>query len=85
MARRRYGAGAVKRRADGRWEGQLRLPDGTRRYVYAADQRQLVSRLQAERWRIANWIPRKANGLTLGEYLPVWLEVCRGRLRPQDL
>jgi hypothetical protein len=83
MARRRYGAGAVKRRLDGRWEGQLRLPDGRRQYVYAADQRQMVSRLQEERWRIAAGIPRKATGLTLGEYLPEWLEVCRGRLRPK--
>jgi integrase len=83
MARRRYGAGAVKRRSDGRWEGQLRLPDGRRQYVYAADQRQVVSRLQEERWRIANGIPRKATGLTLGQYLPEWLEVCRGRLRPK--
>lgn len=83
MARRRYGAGAVKRRSDGRWEGQLRLPDGRRQYVYAADQRQVVSRLQEERWRTAAGIPRQANGLTLGEYLPEWLEVCRGRLRPK--
>ena len=83
MARRGHGAGTVKRRADGRWEGQLRLADGTRRYVYAADQRQLVSKLQEKRWRIASGIPRRATGLNLGTYLPEWLEVCRGRLRPK--
>jgi hypothetical protein len=33
--------------------------------------------------RIAIGIPRSANGLTLGEYLSEWLEVCRRRLRPK--
>ncbi|MEP7104972.1 MAG: hypothetical protein ABI838_03895, partial [Chloroflexota bacterium] len=42
-----------------------------------------MTRLQEERWRIASGIPRRASGLTLGEYLPEWLEVCRGRLRPK--
>ena len=85
MARRRYGEGAVKQRSDGRWEGQLRLADGSRRYVYAAGRRELVSRLQEEHWRIANGIPRKAHGLALGEHLNEWLKVCRGRLRAKTL
>ena len=69
MTRRRYGSGSVTLRSDGRWEGQLRLPNGARRFVYGRDRRQLVARLQEERWRIAAGIPRRANGLTLGEYL----------------
>jgi len=83
MGRRRYGLGAVRRRSDGRWEGQLRLADGARRYVYARNRDELITQLQEERWRIANGIPRKASSLTLGQYLPEWLEVCRGRLRPK--
>jgi len=75
--------GAVKRRSDGRWEGQLRLADGARRYVYAHNRDELITQLQEERWRITNGIPRKATGLTLSQYLPEWLEVCRGRLRPK--
>ncbi len=38
---RRHGSGAVKRRSDGRWEGQLRLADGSRKYVYARSRREL--------------------------------------------
>jgi integrase len=83
MARRRYGSGSVTLRSDGRWEGQLRLPNGSRRFVYGRDRRQVVARLQEERWRIAAGIPRRVSGLTLGEYLPEWLEVCRKRLRPK--
>jgi integrase len=81
MPRWRYGSGTVTLRSDGRWEGQLRLPDGSRRFVYPRDRRELIARLREARWRIASGIPRKATGLTLGEYLPEWLEVCRGRLR----
>jgi hypothetical protein len=83
MARRRYGSGSVTLRSDGRWEGRIRLPDGSRRFLHGRNRRQLVTRLQDERWRIDAGIPRSANGLTLGEYLPEWLEVCRRRLRPK--
>ncbi len=46
---RRHGSGAVKRRSDGRWEGQLRLADGSRKYVYVRNRRELITRLQEER------------------------------------
>jgi integrase len=83
MGRRRHGSGGIRQRADGRWEAALRLADGSRRSLYGRNRDQLVAQLQEERWRIANGIPRKANGLALGEYLTEWLEVCRGRLRPK--
>ena len=83
MARRRYGSGAVKQRSDGRWEGQLRLSDGSRKYVYAHSRDQLVARLQEERWRLAYGIPVRARGLSLTDYLQQWLDVARTRLRPK--
>ena len=83
MGRRRYGSGGIRQRADGRWEAALRLADGSRRSLYGRNRDQLVAQLQEERWRLANGIPRKASSLTLGQYLPEWLEVCRGRLRPK--
>lgn len=57
MGRRRHGLGAVKRRSDGRWEGQVRLPDGSRKYVYARNRDEVIRRLQDQRWRIAAGIP----------------------------
>ena len=83
MGRRRYGSGGIRQQPDGRWEGSLRLADGSRRSLYGRNRDQLVARLQEERWRIASGIPRKANCLTLAEHLSEWLELCRGRLRPK--
>jgi hypothetical protein len=71
MARRRYGSGGVKQRADGRWEGRLCLADGTRRSIYARSREHLVARLQEERWRLAWGIPVRAKGLLLSEHLLV--------------
>lgn len=79
---RRYGSGGVRRRSDGRWEGQLRLADGTRKYVYARNRRELITRLQEERWRLACGLPVRARGLSLAAYAAQWLEVMRCRLRP---
>jgi integrase len=83
MARRRYGSGTVTKRPDGRWEGQIRLTDGSRRFVYARDRRELITRLQEERWRLACSIPVRAKGLLLRDYFEQWLEVMRCRLRPK--
>jgi hypothetical protein len=57
MARRKNGTGSVFLRGDGRWEAQLRLPDGRRKCVYAQTRRQVVSRLRETRWELANGLP----------------------------
>ena len=75
MARRRYGSGAAKQRSDGRWEGRIRLSDGSRRYVYARSRDQLAARLQEERWRLACGIPVRARGLSLAD-LPAAVARC---------
>jgi integrase len=67
---------------DGRWEGQLRLADGSRKYIYARNRRELITRLQEERWRLASGMPVRARGLTLADYATQWLDVMRSRLRP---
>lgn len=83
MSRRRYGTGAIKLRSDGRWEGQLRLAGGARRYVYAHTRADVVARLREERWRLAYGIPVRARGLQLGAFLQEWLAVTRSRVRPR--
>ena len=69
MARRQYGSGSVTLRSDGRWEGRIRLPDGSRQFLYGRDRRQLVTRLQEERWRIAAGIQRVAGELVFPNLL----------------
>jgi len=83
MARRRQGSGDVRLRPDGRWEGRLWLADGGRKSVYARSRRELVSRLQEERWRLACGIPVQSRGLLLGQFFEQWLEVTRTRVRPR--
>jgi len=78
---RRHGSGGVRRRSDGRWEGQLRLADGSRKFIYARNRRELITRLQEERWRLASGMPVRARRLTLADYPTQWLEVMRSRLR----
>ncbi|MDQ6878929.1 MAG: hypothetical protein M3082_14810 [Candidatus Dormibacteraeota bacterium] len=50
MARRNRGLGAVFLRADGRWEGQIRIGGGRRRSFYARTRRDLVHKLADARW-----------------------------------
>jgi integrase len=83
MTKRRYGTGAIKLRSDGRWEGQLRLAGGARKYVYARNRSDVVVRLHEERWRLANGIPMPSRGLLLGPFLCEWLAVTRSRVRPR--
>lgn len=58
MVRRRRGEGAVYRRQDGRWEAQLRLPDGRRKSIYASTRGLVafttcVTQRQACFWQVA--------------------------------
>ena len=78
-----YGSGTVKLRSDGRWEGQLRLAGGARKYVYARSRADVVVRLREERWRLDFGIPVRAQGLLLGTYIKEWLAVTRSRVRPR--
>lgn len=57
MARRRWGQGAVYLRADGRWEGQLRLPDGNRKPVYEPTEMEVIDKLADAGWRAAQGLP----------------------------
>lgn len=84
MAKRRYGLGAITYRKDGRWEGRIRLADGSRHSVYARDRLRVITRLREERWQLEYGIPLPARGLLLG-VLHQWLEVIRTRVRQRTL
>ncbi len=82
MARRNRGLGAVFLRADGRWEGQIRIGGGRRRSFYAHTRRDLVHKLADARWALGEGLPVSARTQSLRAYLEYWLIVCRTRLRP---
>jgi hypothetical protein len=82
MGRRARGHGAVYLRTDGRWEGQLRLPAGGRKSVYARTRRDLLRKLREASWMLAQGLPVSSRNQTLSEFLAVWLDVARHRVRP---
>jgi hypothetical protein len=81
MAKRTYHTGAVYQRGDGRWEGQLRTPDGRRKSVYAYTRRDVLARLREAHWAVAQGLPVSSNNQTLSEFLDIWLKLSSHRLR----
>jgi hypothetical protein len=69
MAKRTYNTGAVYRRSDGRWEGQLRTPDRRRKSVYAYTRRDALARLREAQWAVAQGLPVSSRNQTLAEFL----------------
>ena len=82
MGKRARGQGAVYLRADGRWEGQLRLPVGGRKSVYARTRRDLLRKLREASWMLAQGLPVSSRNQTVNQFLVAWLEVARHRVRP---
>jgi integrase len=82
MGKRANGQGAVYLRGDGRWEGQLRLPAGGRKSVYARTRRDLLRKLREANWMLAQGLPVSSRNQTLSTFLASWLEVARHRIRP---
>lgn len=80
MARRDYGDGSLyQRKSDGRWTGSFRLPDGTRKSVYAPldnNKKEIArallkeAKMKAERGELLATTKQ-----TLSEYLEYWLSV----------
>jgi hypothetical protein len=66
---------------DGRWEAQLRLPDGQRKSIYAHSRRRVVAGLADVVWRVDHGLPLQAAKRRVGDYLDYWLEVTRRRVR----
>ncbi|HEY8695656.1 MAG TPA: site-specific integrase [Chloroflexota bacterium] len=83
MTKRAHGQGSIYKRSDGKWCAQLTLPDGTRKYFYAATQAAAVKRLDKARRAIADHEPLPAERLRLGAFLTDWLEnTLKPRTRP---
>jgi integrase len=82
--KRGNGEGTIIRRADGRWEARVTLPDGTRKSFYARSRQEAARRLtQALRDRDQG-LPVGLNARqTVGQYLERWLaDVARPTVRP---
>ncbi len=85
MERRRDGLGAVYRRRDGRWEGQIRIRGGPRRSFYGRTRREAVHKLREARWALVQGLPVSAGTQSLSAFFAYWLTANRARLRPATL
>lgn len=81
MKRRANGEGSIRQRSDGRWECQVVLPDGRRKSLYARTQREVLERRKTELERVAGGMPSGSERQTVAEYLTVWLDGSKTRVR----
>lgn len=82
--RRDNGEGTIRERADGRWEGQLLLPDGKRKSVYGKNRTEVKQKLKELRSKVEEGVDVRASEQTLATFLEQWLDdVVKPRLAPK--
>ncbi len=82
MPRRGNNEGSIRKRADGRWEALISLPNGSRKSFYGRT-RQAVQRKLAQAQRdVASGLPIVGDRQTMEQYLRSWLETAKHHLKP---
>lgn len=71
--RRDPGHGSIFERGDGRWVGRLKLADGSTRYFYGRQRKEVKLRLQEAQRAVEDGKPLPSNRLTVAAYLEQWL------------
>lgn len=81
--RRGHHEGTGYKRADGRWEWKVTLPDGTRKSFYDTTQRGAREKASQAIRNLQAGLSSKAERLTVDAYLTSWLEdTAANRVRP---
>lgn len=82
MTRRTRGEGTIYQRAsDGRWCGQVTLPNGDRRSFYGKKRKDVLAKLDDARQALSRGLPVPSERQTLGDYLASWLSML-ANVRP---
>src|SRR5579885_3845417 len=80
MAKRGKGEGSLyKRKSDGRWVGELTLPDGTQKYLYGRTRAIASARLFEAQQRLKHGQPLPDERLTVAKYLEEWIQKKDGK------
>ncbi len=85
MARRGHGEGAIYRRADGRWCGELHIEGGKRKNVYGRTRQEVQRKLAQVRRDVEAGLPVVADRQTVADFLASWLEMIEQSIRPRTL
>jgi len=83
MSKRGRGEGTVYKRADGRWAAAVTLPNGRRKYFYAATRQEVARKLTAALKARQDGLPLASGRETVGAFLRTWLEAIRPSVRPR--
>lgn len=85
MAKRRgHGEGSVRHRSDGRWEARISLPDGKRKYLYRATQKEARTALRGALRDLDSGLDIGAPTQTVAAFLSSWLEeTAKPTIRPK--
>lgn len=84
MSKRANGEGTIYQRVDGRWEAQVSLPGGKRKFVYGKTQQEARRKLTALLKARDDGLPIPGERQTVEQYLTAWLKVIETRLRPRS-
>jgi len=84
--RRGYHEGTGYKRADGRWEWKISLPDGTRKSFYGKTQREAREKANQAAQDAERGIDLSVRSVTMKTFLSHWIEeTARERVRPSTL
>lgn len=83
MNRRGNSEGTISKRADGRWEAKLALPNATRRSFYGKTRQEALKKLQAAQKAVSEGLPLGGERETLASWLQTWLGSVKHKVRPR--
>jgi integrase len=83
--KRANGEGSIRRRADGRYEAMVTLPDGKRKSFYGKTRAEASAALTAALRDLGQGVPIVAEKQTVAEYLAWWLNGAAHGLAPRTL
>jgi integrase len=84
MGKRGNNEGTITRRADGRWEARISLPDSKRKSFYGKTRQEVAQRLSQARNDVDRGLPLPDERQTVGQYLTSWLEVVCNQIKPSS-
>jgi integrase len=84
MGRRGNNEGSVTQLSDGRWQARITLETGERKALYGKTRAGAAAKLTAALYDRDRGLPIASEQQTLGQYLSIWLNAKRDRIKPRS-
>ncbi len=79
--KRGHGEGNIRKRADGRWEARVMLPDSVRKSFYGETRQEVATKLRDALHDVGKGIPLPDERQTVKQYLTSWYEGMKPQVR----